>query len=189
MRLVFLALFISTPLFSSESFENGVKVANSLLKTQISSIDRDALRKELRDISTSKNRSISTFNSTCISEQVRPEPNLYVFMSFSLPDELLISLSKELEKTGGIFVVRGLPYNSFKEFARKLYGLRKKGLNAPVQINPKLFKKYDIQNVPAFVAIDEDSFDKISGNVSLAFALKKMETGECKVAKDRLRLL
>jgi conjugal transfer pilus assembly protein TrbC len=109
---------------------------------------------------------------------------LFVCMSFSLKDSLWIEFSKEMEKIGGIFVLRGIPENSFKELAERIFELQSKGVSVPIQIHPKLFQNYAVQLVPAIVVADEDAYDKISGNVTLKFALEKMaREGETKAAK------
>lgn len=114
------------------------------------------------------------------------ESKLMVFMSFSIPDNLWVALSKEVEKAGGIFVLRGLPNNSFQELAKKILRLKQLGVNAPIQINPKVFQQYEIQEVPCFVTISEQGlYDKISGNISLDFALNYIEKrGETAFEKE-----
>jgi type-F conjugative transfer system pilin assembly protein TrbC len=100
--------------------------------------------------------------------------NLYVFVSFSMTDESWLSISKAVEQLGGSLVLRGLPNNSFQELAKKIHDLRKRGVNAHIQIDPRLFTKYAIEKVPCFVVLEESSFEKLYGNVSLPFALEKM---------------
>ncbi len=122
----------------------------------------------------------------CSSEDLSLEEpaSLYVFMSFSLEDGLWLQFSKELEKIGGTFVLRGLPKNSFKELAYRIFDLQEKGVNAPIQIHPKLFQEYEIQLVPTIAVTDGSRYDKISGNLSLKCALEKMsEKGETHQAK------
>lgn len=118
--------------------------------------------------------------------------SLYVFMSFSLDDQLWLQLSKELEAVGGIFVLRGLPQNSFKELANRLFALKEKGVTVPIQIHPKLFQEYEIQLVPTIVVADDTQYDKLSGNVSLRYALEKMaqsgETHQAKVFNQKLNM-
>jgi len=95
------------------------------------------------------------------------EPKIYVFMSFSIPEEAWLSLSRELEKQQGTFVIRGLPNNSFQEFAKRIVHLKKKGLNVDIQINPSLFKQFDVKEVPTFAT----SLGIVRGNISLNYAL------------------
>ena len=101
----------------------------------------------------------------------KPENSIMVFASFSMPDTLWVSLSKELEKQEGAFVLRGIPNNSFPDLAKKILALREKGVFAPILLDPIKFKDYEISKVPTIVQIKEDGFDKISGTVSLHYAL------------------
>lgn len=111
-------------------------------------------------------------------------PSLYLFMSFALEDKLWLAYSRELEQIGGVFILRGLPHNSFKELADRIFALQVKGVNVPIQIYPQLFQKYAIEQVPSIVVAEEEKYDKIAGNMSLAWALSKMALrGETKQAK------
>ena len=106
--------------------------------------------------------------------QADPDTTLYVFVSFSMPEEAFLALSNEIVRVGGVMVLRGLPGNSFKNLAVKIYELKKQGLRATIQVDPRLFSKYSITTVPTFVTTKDGRYDKLSGNVSLAFALEKM---------------
>lgn len=99
------------------------------------------------------------------------DPNILIFISFSVPDNTWIQLSRELEGGRGVFVLRGLPNNSFNEFASKILDLKNKGMTASVTVDPKLFQEYDIDKAPTFVFRDKEGFDKVSGNISLRYAL------------------
>jgi len=114
------------------------------------------------------------------------ETNLYVFVSFNMPDESWITLSREVAKVGGIAVLRGLPENSFKELAFKMHHLRQLGVSVTVQVDPRLFTKYAVEQVPSFVVINGDDFDKLSGNVSLSFALEKIGSSKSKALRGML---
>lgn len=111
-------------------------------------------------------------------------PSFYVFMSFSLNDQLWLDWSKEIEKIGGIFVIRGIPKQKFTLLAEKIYSLSKKGVLAPIQLYPQLFEFYQIDQVPAIVVTDGVSYDKITGNVTLDYALEILASqGETLQAK------
>lgn len=85
----------------------------------------------------------------------------------------------------GQTALRGLPGNSFKQLAKTLHRLRTKGLEATVQVEPRLFSKYGITTVPTFVTEAGELFEKLVGNVLLVFVLDKIvnETAQ------RLRML
>lgn len=107
------------------------------------------------------------------------DENLRAFVSFSMPDAVLLSLSHALEKTGGTLVFRGIPNNSFQEFAKKILELKEKGMGAQVSIDPESFENLKIKNVPTFALSFQESADTISGNVSLRYALLEFsERGE-----------
>lgn len=117
-------------------------------------------------------------------------PQVVVFVSFSMPDTVWLPLSREIEKVGGVFVLQGLPSNSFKALADKIYALRQKGIHATIQLHPQLFEKYQINKVPTFLVRDGNLEDKLVGNVSLRYVLQVIETkGECQIATQLLRCL
>lgn len=111
--------------------------------------------------------------TTSISSTPDEVAPIYILISFSVPDHVWVGLSKELENKGGIFVLRGLPRNSFKELSKKIQHLDKLGVKVPIQINPKLFTAYQATLVPTFLIQYNEGYDKITGNISLTFALEK----------------
>lgn len=106
-----------------------------------------------------------------------PDQDLYICMSFSVPDSLWLDLSMELEQEKGVFVLRGLPDNSFKLLASKLLNLKKQGLNASIIVFPHIFEEYDITEVPSFIYVGKESH-KITGAISLDYALSKIRPKE-----------
>jgi conjugal transfer pilus assembly protein TrbC len=111
-------------------------------------------------------------NSGCKGcKKTTPAPDsdfdVIIAISFSVPDEAWVSLSREMEGKKATFAVRGLPENSFKKFAARVAGLKKKGMTAPVQVNPKLFSEKQVDAVPCFIFSRGDRFDKVSGNITL----------------------
>lgn len=108
-------------------------------------------------------------------EEVK-ETSVYVMISFSVPDQTWVSLSAEMEKIGAVFVLRGLPSNSFKELSKKLQHLSKLGVKSEVRLDPMLYTTYKIEKAPTFLIIDKDKeeYHTLSGNVSLGFAMETM---------------
>lgn len=112
-------------------------------------------------------------------ETLEADYPLLVFMSFSMPETALLVLAQELETYGGAFVIRGLPDNSFAEFFNKLNHLKDLGMDAPILIDPDSFEDYQITEVPTTILKGEESFDKITGNVPISYALETFaEKGE-----------
>lgn len=193
MFLIVLCLLITAPLSSIDYYSLGQSLANEQQKkaSAESKEKKTELKKELSSLKPIREISAheDIIKGKCaVSKNLREDPqtSLYVFVSFSMPDETWLMLSKEIEKTDGVLVLRGLPKNSFEHLAVKMHALRKQGMQATVQIDPRLFNKFGIENVPSFVTIDKNDFDKLSGNISLSFALSKMETESAKSLRKSL---
>ena len=111
---------------------------------------------------------------TTVSTSNNADVPVYVMISFSIPEETWVSLSAEMEKIGAVFVLRGLPNNSFKELSKRLQHLSSIGVNAEVRIDPMLYTNYKIDKAPTFLIIGKDSHHTLSGNVSLSYAMETM---------------
>lgn len=133
---------------------------------------RDGLKDELaKKQKVEKTSSLPTGKCMTNAMPSISSPKLLVFISFSVPESTWFTLSKDIAKVDGIFVLRGLPNNSFHELAKRLIYFRQNGLTTQIQINPKLFEEYGIKTVPTFVIPGEGAYDKVSGNISTLFAL------------------
>lgn len=109
-------------------------------------------------------------NCVAIETKEIENPQLYIFMSFSIPETIWLALSKEMENYPAVFVLRGLPNKSFRVLARKIADLKEKGMEASIVIHPQLFKQYQVNRVPSFVFCDNKGTDKFSGATSIGFA-------------------
>jgi len=125
--------------------------------------------------------------------------DLLIFVSFSIPAMSLQQLIMDAHKVGGHLVIRGLVNNSFKDTAQALYELIHESKSGGIMLDPTLFQKFNIKQVPAFVVVNHDNlrqplcskFDIVYGNVSLSYVLHKIASGgdEGKVAQRMLHLL
>jgi conjugal transfer pilus assembly protein TrbC len=149
-----------------EGIQSGERILREQLKREVSLVCEKTMPKN----------SPITKKRCSIFPMIDPDPetSLYVFMSFSVPDEAWLALSEEIVQKNGIMVLRGLPGNSFQELAKKIHSLRSRGMKATVQIDPMLFSRFNIDKVPSFVKTTSKGFYKVSGNVSLRFALEKI---------------
>jgi type-F conjugative transfer system pilin assembly protein TrbC len=141
------------------------------------------------DLARAQKKPCPTCLSSLPTEERQCGKNLMVFMSFSVPMETWKDLSDQLEMTDGIFIIRGIPGESFERLAEKIVLLRAAEVNAPIDIDPESFEKYGIESVPAFVLEDSKKSDRIVGNLRLDAALREIvEKGDaCKSAKEILR--
>ena len=95
---------------------------------------------------------------------------LFVFVSLSMPDAALKALYQEAQDYGAVLVLRGLEDNSFKKTAETL-----QRLSISVQIDPELFKRYEVQRVPTFVYLRSHKLDILAGHTSLHYALSRFK--------------
>lgn len=110
-----------------------------------------------------------------------PKSTVLIFLSFSMNDESIQGWMREASKINAPVIIRGLVDNSFKATVAKIASLK---IKTGLQVDPILFKKFDINQVPAVVVVDtakclpmqscQQVFDVIYGNVHLSYALKKI---------------
>lgn len=103
------------------------------------------------------------------AKSLKSKEGLYIFVSLSLPKTLLHNLDKVARKIGARLVIRGLKDNSFKNtlsFIKEINGI-------VIDIDPEHFKQFGINLVPAFVVNEGQKYDKIVGNISIAYVLNK----------------
>lgn len=114
--------------------------------------------------------------------------NLLVFVSFSLGDSTLKQLFRDVQKIGGQLVMRGLYKNSFIQTQKKIQDLK-----IVVDIDPTLFERFQIQEVPTFIIVKEletegvPPHDRLKGNVFLTYALEIFEQSGNKKAAEFLK--
>lgn len=99
------------------------------------------------------------------------DSSLYVFVSFSMPLHAIKELALQAEKHQARLIVRGLVDNSFKKTVQKLAAFQ-----SGLEINPTLFKEFNVKNVPTFVLLEKgQEKNRISGNVSLTYAAEQLK--------------
>lgn len=90
---------------------------------------------------------------------------LLIFVSMSMPDTSLQQLFAQAQRLGGRLILKGLVNNSFKATQQKIMDLQ-----IIVDIDPTLFEKYQVSQVPTFVK----GGHKLLGNVSAEFAVNNI---------------
>ncbi len=111
-----------------------------------------------------------------------------VFVSSSMPKELLKNYLEQAKKYNATLVFRGLPEGSWRRLSELVYELtdgRDEG--ALIQLDDMAFSQYNVTSVPTFVLVnekdvfeasgmadDEAEFDKVSGNIGIRRALEMM---------------
>lgn len=97
-----------------------------------------------------------------------------VFVSFSMPSQLLRQTLMDGAHLHIPVILNGLHHNSMKETAQKVMALSQDipGLN--LQIDPTQFERFGIHQVPALVVSEGAQFDVIYGNLPLKDALSRI---------------
>ena len=78
-------------------------------------------------------------------------PELYVMVSFSMPDASLDRLAELSARAGATLVLMGLHKDSLPQTIERLSMFTKKYASLKVTIDPPLFLKFSVKAVPTFV--------------------------------------
>ena len=109
----------------------------------------------------------------CMSS-VSASPVAQVFVSFSMPEQLLRQTLTESARLHIPAYLNGLYHNSMKKTAKKIMELSKTVPNLNLQIDPTAFERFGINKVPALVVSNPSGFDVIYGNLSLCEDLDRI---------------
>lgn len=116
------------------------------------------------------NRIINIVSKLCWLFLITPSisfASIYVFVSFTMNDEALKAYYIDANKIGATLVMRGLIDDSFTVTKAKL-----DELGIAYDINPELFDKYNVRQVPTIVEDKIDSIKQITGHIPLIEALR-----------------
>ncbi|AHE68498.1 type-F conjugative transfer system pilin assembly protein TrbC [Legionella oakridgensis] len=97
-----------------------------------------------------------------------------VFVSFSMPETLLQETLKESAQLNIPAYINGLYRDSMSETALKVMALSKRIPNLNLNIDPTLFERFGIHQVPALVVDDGKAFDVIYGHLIIQEGLARM---------------
>lgn len=116
---------------------------------------------------------------------INSELRKYLFVSFSMPESALMELIKQAKEHGFVPVLRGFKNEEYKPTFEALASILKE-TGYGVNIDPELFKEFAVDTVPSFVvaapekicppnmSCRKSKFNKISGNITIAYALEKL---------------
>lgn len=117
----------------------------------------------------------------------RETPQVMYFVSSSIPTEGMRLILRDADRLGIPAAMRGLINNDFRSTAAYVMELAQPDNKGGVQVDPTLFKQFDIKAVPALVVTCTGGYDRITGNVKLERALKIIaEDGDCKEVARRV---
>lgn len=138
---------------------------------------------------------------------VAEESGLFILVSFSMPKESIERLAAQANKAGATLVLRGMVDDSLKKTAETVADFLKRFPGAQFQIDPTVFKRFAVAQVPAFVistrlpdakTCDKEcdprnTFASVAGDVTLDYALeylaKQRDERFADLAERRLKRL
>ena len=119
-------------------------------------------------------------------------PQLYVFVSFSMPDITLKRLLTQAARIDGSLILRGMVDDNMGKTKDKIMQLMEADESGHTQINggfaidPTLFQRFDIGQVPSFVLTNtpaercnnngcpDTDYVRLSGDTTVEYALETM---------------
>lgn len=138
----------------------------------------------------------------CITQNLKPleekEPQLLIFVSFSMPEQSLKLWAKQATKVNGKLLLRGFFKDTMQNTTEETLRIFK-APKVDLLIHPEAFEKFNIQKVPAVVIAAPDhcleaecpapQFDVVYGDTSLEDALTRIAAqGEHKeIAQNLLK--
>jgi conjugal transfer pilus assembly protein TrbC len=116
--------------------------------------------------------------------------NVSVFVSFSMPDNLLEETLKESAQLNIPAYLNGLYRDSMRETALKVMALSEHIPNLNFNIDPSLFERFGIEQVPALVIDNGRAFDVIYGHLPIKEGLSRMAgRGNSELSNESVRRL
>ncbi|WP_259637642.1 type-F conjugative transfer system pilin assembly protein TrbC [Legionella jordanis] len=100
--------------------------------------------------------------------------SIHVFVSFSMPDKFLEETLRECSQLSIPAYLNGLYRDSMGETALKVMALTRRIPNLNLNIDPTLFERFGIHQVPALVVDDGKAFDVIYGHLTIQEGLARM---------------
>lgn len=107
-------------------------------------------------------------------------PHALVFVSFSMPNALLMDTLNDSARLHIPATLNGLHQNSMMETVHLIGALSNQVPKLQMQIDPTAFERFGIQQVPALVVEENGCFDVIYGHLPLKEGLERIAShGEC----------
>lgn len=122
------------------------------------------------------------FDQNLRESVLKPRPILQIFVSTSMPRQLLKSYAREASRYNGVLVFRGLPQGSFLKLTDLVMDISDEKYPCAMQIDDEAFKAFSIKSVPTIVLskpkamfaqqAKERQFDKVQGNLTIKAGLE-----------------
>ena len=125
-------------------------------------------------------RCIHRIGCLCCITMTAGASHVEVFVSFSMPEQLMIETLTESTHLGLPVTLNGLIDDAMPKTMEKLFELSQKVPDLALQIDPTAFERYGVTQVPALVVDTGDCFDVIYGTLTLKEGLRRIQArGHC----------
>ncbi|WP_392536739.1 type-F conjugative transfer system pilin assembly protein TrbC [Legionella sp. 227] len=190
--LVVLFFFSASVLAADEAYiatiESNAKNRANVFTQEVKQINKslEISKKSNQIIEFSHEMSQASKAQEPIATHLKKVSQVLVFLSFSMPERSLQAWLLQCKQSGATPVIRGLIHNSFKETMTAIQTLSQK-TGIGMQLDPILFKMFEVTAVPAVVYVKDMplcpanmdckpvDYDKLYGDVSLDYALEKID--------------
>ncbi len=138
------------------------------------------------------------FDSKLREEVIKPRPALQIFVSSSIPKQLLKNYALEAKNCGGVLVFNGLPGGSIHKLTDLIMEISSED-SAAMQIDDEAFAAFGVVSVPTIVLSKSAPIfegkthaqhnDKVTGSITIKAALELFaKNGEMAMeARDLLK--
>lgn len=168
------------------------------MRNQGQNLTKNAIIQKLKELDSYKqgDRLVTDTVNTAVLTDNRAA--LKIFVSSSMPKNLLKVYHNQAVKYGGTLVFKGLPGGSFKELSRLILAISGNDGVGSMQIDDQTFDRFAVNSVPAILLIKEESwldeekqsciiYDKITGGIGVKVALEKFaQNGDLAASARRL---
>ncbi len=118
--------------------------------------------------------------------QAQQTPKRFILVSFSMPEPLILDYIRQAQTQDAWVVFRGFKGNDLNTMLSTLREWDTKIDINRILIDPTLFTRYDVSQVPTFIFTQDaypcdrnvcnaNHFNKISGSISLDYAINAMK--------------
>ena len=123
-----------------------------------------------------------------LAQKQKAQPRIMMFVSFSLPEAELKQRVADAAYYGIPVIIRGMVNGNMRQTATAVGRLVRKTKTGGVEIEPTLFRQFSVTAVPQLIVTCDGHVDRLSGDLALPAALKKVsEEGDCaSTARKRL---
>ncbi len=201
IKILSLVLFSSLASSSFANVNDYIMNVSKQAKIQKKSVSQDKLEKLKLAVIKDKQKNINFINKVLNNTKEnmpqkkggKAADGAVLFVSFSMPIKLILSLSEQAKEFNIPVVLNGLVDGDFKKTMQSIYGLQQTAKKEHISFNgvsidPVWFEQFDIKAVPALVvtarpagceyqkACANQLFDVVYGNASIKQSLKIIAT-------------